>query len=91
MPLWTTAALGAGVWELVAAAGFGAAFLAVPAVAVDRWTTPFFFFFEVVVGVPSRSAPDSNSAVKKIGKRRIIQYRDSLVSRGDRAYRPQFR
>jgi hypothetical protein len=72
MPLWTAAARGAGALAAGAAVACGAAFLA--AVAVDLWAVPFFFFLVVVVaGVPSRSAPDSNTAVKKFEKRRIIE------------------
>jgi len=55
-----------------AAAVLGAVLLAAEVTVDDFRAVLFFFFLVVVVGVPSRSAPDSISAVKKSGKRRII-------------------
>jgi len=74
----TTAERGAGALEVeldvpAAAAVLGAAFLAAEVTVEDFRAVLFFFFLVVEVGVPSRSAPDSISAVKKSGKRRIIK------------------
>ena len=87
-----TADRGAGALEELdapaAAAVLGAAFLAAVVTAEDFRAVLFFFFLVVDVGVPSRSAPDSISAVKKNGKRRIIRYRDDLLPRGYGLCRP---
>jgi len=56
-----------------AAAVLGAALLAAAVTVEDFRAVLFFFFLVLEVGVPSRSAPDSISAVKKNGKLRIIK------------------
>jgi hypothetical protein len=72
IPLWTDTDRATGAFAAAGTVACGAALLAA-AVGVDLWAVPFFFFLVVVVaGVPSRSAPDSNTAVKKFEKRRIM-------------------